>query len=102
MTLAILARAFWLTSRSLRYRDTVLTATPARSATIAMFGFRFIWEPARDFIRKHRRPPVSTPTNIRVGLSSNLKAEPVHHIAHSSIPDLVIHKPAPVRTATPD
>src|SRR4026207_836899 len=42
MTLAILARAFWLTYRSLRYRDTVLTATPARSATVAMFGFRFI------------------------------------------------------------
>src|SRR5947207_1881017 len=42
MTLAISARAFWLTYRSLRYRDTVLTATPARSATVAMFGFRFI------------------------------------------------------------
>ena len=53
MTLAILAFASRLTYRSLRYRDTVLTATPARSATVAMFGFRFIGEPARDFIRKH-------------------------------------------------
>ena len=44
------------------YRDTVLTATPARSATVAMFGFRFILVNQRVILSgKHRRHPCLDP-----------------------------------------
>jgi hypothetical protein len=79
----------------------VLTATPARSATVAMFGLRFILGTSARFYQETPQAPGLDPNQPSCWLIFQADAGPVDHIAYSSMPNLVIHKPEHVRTVTP-